>query len=353
MAKLIRVSLQHKPDKPWKPLTAVVGTLWICLFLATQTAIALSNIAAGTVDGVDFTGAFIDPYSHTVSYPNLTCYFSFDKDGKPTCPFDYPDPGQRDLGAVQFTTHIYGLAALTGGQTGNSRVCASYNETADILATDGIRDNATYGSYIPPYYCRRTEGRQQFAYRFLEYNPNDNSSVYPAFSNRTITTSSGRCLRYDYVSDKLNGGLRNYTIRAGNGTETSVVIAEQNEAMAGTTYVYEGYKLPPDADDTERVACGPRCIWIWAHLSRPLKAPGPNVFYQCPITVDPVTNAWLPEHNVSDAMARYAAAAIALSGRPREPSGKDYSWKQSQYFSYGYYLHPPSFFPDCSSLHTC
>ena len=115
-----------------------------------------------------------------------------------------------------------------------------------------------------------------------------------------------------------------------NGTfNSSIRIPEQSGAFDGTTYIYRGINTPQNA---VTYACGLRCIWMWAHKSR---GNGElSTFYQCPITVSPVspvspvTN---DTQNVSDGMARLAAASIALQGRPSNQG----FWNQYQLYTYG------------------
>ena len=332
VGKLAWSASRQRPGKPRKPWVVAACLAWIGLFLATQTAIALTNVAVQTVDGTDFTSTFVDPNVPTAAFPNLTCFFSVDAGNKFYCPMDRDPPGPRDLGTVQYNAHISGL---TGSSTAGPLAppCPEYNDTSEILAMHGVRDDDNFGDYIPLYYCRSARRQQQYAFRFFEYNPKDSAGIYPTFTNRLITASSGPCRHYTNVSDTVEGGFRTYTIKPDNDTATTTLtIATQSEALSGTTFVYDGEAIPPNAVNPERTACGERCIWVWAHLSPPLAAPGPNSFFQCPVTVDEVTNATRDEHKVTRSMARYAAAAIALDGRPRKANGP---WQQSRYFSFG------------------
>ena len=174
-----------------------------------------------------------------------------------------------------------------------------------------------YGETNPKYYCRRTLGRQEFAYRFLEYNPKDDQRTYPFPTNRTITASAGECYNYSLssVEEECQKGEKwsNYTYF--NQTFSgSILLPVQIETFDGTVYIYRGFKPPQTATD---YACGPRCIWMWAH-----KTVGPrdsSMFYQCPVTVQLVQNSYLDAHHVPDDIARLAASSIGLQGGKSDP----------------------------------
>lgn len=210
----------------------------------------------------------------------------------------------------QALAHAYGEMAL-------SSRCGNYTLTSDILK---IKKDYSY-------YCNRTPNQQQFAYRFNEYNPEDKQKSYPRFTNRTITASAGKCFVYTMVGEPRTESsgtlLYNYT----NGTfNSSINIPEQTNAFDGTTYIYRGINTPENA---VTYACGPRCIWMWAHKS--VGHGEPSTFYQCPITVSPVSNVTNDTQNIPDGMARLAAASIALQGRPSNQG----HWNQYQLYTYG------------------
>lgn len=72
--------------------------------------------------------------------------------------------------------------------------CGNYINISDVLQSKN-----NYG-----YYCRRTRRRQEFAYRFNEYNPSDKTKPYPRFTNQTITASAGEFLTYLMVGNPHN-----------------------------------------------------------------------------------------------------------------------------------------------------
>lgn len=113
-------------------------------------------------------------------------------------------------------------------------------------------------------------------------------------------------------SSQPNGDLLyKYT----NGTfSDNITIPAAYGAYDGTTYVYRGIDIP---QQEKRYACGPRCIKVWAHRS--IGQGESSTFFECPITVNDVTNVTKTTTNsqsLPNDMARFAAASIALQGRP-------------------------------------
>lgn len=268
---------------------------------AAQMLSALISLEVTIEDGNNYNTTYVREGKVQVS--NLTCY-----DPKADCP-----------GAVQehVLAHTYGEAIL-----GSS--CGPYLELADVL---GSREDYKY-------YCRRDPGRQEFAYRFSEYNPNDTQKTYPQFTKRIITAASGVCTEYrqlEYVNDTIGGdsALR-FTYNnptTGNG---SIKIPTSFLGLAGTTYIYRGFKPPNKATVW---ACGDRCLLMWVYKNA--QAHDKPRFYQCPITISEVSNSGQPEHNISDFVARLAAASIALQGRTHKP-GAELDWEQFQFYASGW-----------------
>lgn len=211
----------------------------------------------------------------TVSATNLTCYFHY---GYTTRVYTCPQESQAEV--VQGIAHAYGEYAF--GDISPNSDCGRYNETSEILKSRNMHG----------YYCRRTRDRQEFAYRFLEYNKDDQQGVYPSFTNQIITASATQCFEYSEVSSAKtmdsNGILvalnYTYTNHSSNGNG-SIVIPIQSGALGSTTYIYPGANIPQNAI---RWNCGRRCIWMWAH-----KIPGQgenSTFYQCSINISLVSN---------------------------------------------------------------
>ena len=276
---------------------------WILLNLSAQVSVALINLTYSLNDGIDYNGTYSFPGKTNVS--DLSCYH---RGGD--CPKHHPD-------VTQATAHFNGELA-TGAE------CGPYNTTADILSS---KKDYTY-------FCRRTPGRQEFAYRFNEYNPKDEQEIFPHFTNRIITASSGPCIEYSQayqvIGPDLNGfkSAWNYTFTNGSYT-SNIMIPVNMGAPNGTTYVFRGPKIPQNADEW---SCGPRCLWMWAHKSR--GGGDQPEFYQCPITVSHVSDVTDPRHDLGDGMARVAASSIGLQGRFTDgPSG--IVWTQYQFYPFG------------------
>ena len=288
---------------------------------------ALINLTAATNDGRDYNGTYTRP--GTVNASNLTCYFP----GQ-TCPSGPPTSAQQ---VKLYAEESKQSRAHIDGELARTAPCGPYNDIADVL-----NSTVDYG-----YFCRRTQGHQEFAYRFSEYNPLDREKRYPFFTKRVITASAGPCFQYHKVKEPtktkdVNGNLAAWLYEFTNGTFSgNITIPVGSEALRGTTYVYRGINVPQLATT---YACGPRCIWMWAHRSF---ARGPDgsgdsnkdASFQCKVTVSDVANATREEHHVPDEMARLAASAIGLQGRYSSAGpGKPPVWTQYQFYAFGYVL---------------
>ena len=248
-----------------------------------------------------------------VSAANLSCYFHHVYDQKThVC-----DPSAE---VVQGIVHLYGEYAFGSLSEGND--CVNYTSIGDVLRS---RTN-------PKYYCRRTPGQQEFAYRFLEYNPQDHQRTYPYLTDRVITASAGPCYQYSLShvdTGSVEGGKwSNYSYY--NATSSgNILLPVQIDDFDGTVYIYRGFNTPQTATVW---SCGTRCIWMWAH-----KTIGPNdpsTFYQCPVTVNPVQNLSHQNelqdvHKVHDDIARLAASSIGLQGGKSDPEN---GWAQFQFY---------------------
>jgi hypothetical protein len=70
---------------------------------------------------------------------------------------------------------------------------------------------------------------------------------------------------------------------------------------------------------------------------RPILAVGSveqSAFYECPITISPVSNTTTDAQTISDSIARLAASAIGLQGRSALADGNEF-WTQFQFYPYG------------------
>ena len=269
-------------------------------------AVAVIGQVFSIQDGTDWTGTYVTPGK--IDAPDLTCFYhhlyharSFTCDSSPE--------------TVHGIVHAYGEYAFGSLSEGND--CEFYDEIKDVLKSKAN----------PKYFCRRTPGQQEFAYRFLEYNPDDHQRAYPFLTNRTITATAGECYTYsvtDVDEGSIGGGKwSNYTIT--NKTVTSsILLPVKTDTFDGTVYIYRGFRTPQAATTW---SCGDRCIWMWAHKT--VDSNNPSTFYQCPVSVHPVQNSVQDAHNISNNIARLAASAIGLEGGK---SDKENGWSSFQFY---------------------
>ena len=144
--------------------------------------------------------------------------------------------------------------------------------------------------------------------------------AYPHFTDRIIQASSGDCLEHTEVGtptpDKIGdmSALKYTCTNRSTNSSGNISIPTSSLGREGTAYIYRGVDVPA-VEST--YSCSLRCIWMWAYRN-PGAIEGAK-FYQCPIEVSDVGNAGQLAHNVSDAVARVAAASIALQGRFQGP----------------------------------
>ena len=265
------------------PLVACMNLL--TLIQAVGSSIALLNLAYSTHDDVNWNGTYTR--NGTVNATNLACYLPHGG-ANPACPV-----GKRRFERANFY-----------GQMGLGFECKPYTDISEVQNSGNPNH----------YYCRRTPGNQEFAFRFYEYNPYDHQRTYPFLTNRTIRVSAGECREYPHVTQSpgldLDGdpSATNYTFTNGTYTD-SISIPKANDGPLGITYIYRGIQ-PPEQAVGPLVDCGLRCIWMWVH-----KTAGPHAnstFFECPVTVGQVINTVSEHQEIKDDMARTAAASIAL-----------------------------------------
>lgn len=296
-----------------KPITFLACLLWILLNLLAQATIAMLSLNYSMDQGTGSAGAYT--VAGMISAPRLDCFY-----GSNRC--------DATLVAPQTTAHSYG--ELIRGET-----CCTYNTTADIFSAD----------QSCPYFC--SADRQEFAYRFDEYNPLDTLSTYPYLTNRLIRSNVEACYEYDvdwpqsYLIDSPDG-KQDTQLFAFHNTTYSAQIPIPNSAGAfnSTTYIYNGTNIPQLAT---LVACGPRCLTVYVlRLGIPPASPPnailPASIFGCNISVTNVSNTTEPWQEYPDGMARLAIASIALTGRSTDPAGPGISWQQYQLYPWGNFL---------------
>ncbi|KAL9125461.1 MAG: hypothetical protein Q9217_005336 [Psora testacea] len=270
----------------------LVCILWIALI-----APALHSLICTLEDGRDYNSVYIRNGLATV--PKITCYFS----GSNCAPSQV---------AIDQLAHAYGEITL-GAKSTDPDNCGSFTDVQSIIDSKG--------NYR--YYCRRNTTVQEFGIRFNEYNIKDTRGTYPHFTNRVISASSGPCNEYPQVGNPKPATVGNqqtdgtnfisafnHTYAINTTSNGSIIIPTSALGDEGTTYIYRSVLKPQDAG---QYGYGPRGLWMWVYRN-----PGQNRtprFYECPITVSPVTNVINPAHNISDGVARVAAASIALQGQ--------------------------------------
>ena len=220
-----------------------------------------------------------------------------------------PCPGPPGESTKQGLAHSYGQLSV-GSTTRN------YFNIAEVLESKHKYD----------YYSRRDPGQQEFTYRFLEYNPKDTQRTYPWMTDRIITARSGTCYVYNETLPSTPGPNRRIYTYSNGSFEGSIEIPYAVEMVQATTYIYRGFHEPAKATAQQ---CGPRCIWIWAH--RNVGGGESSSFYQCPISITEVSNAFNDQQKmISDETALLAAASIAVNGRVNAGN-----WTQWQYSPFG------------------
>ena len=264
---------------------------------------ALISLEVPVDDGNNYNGTYLREGNVRVS--NLSCWFR----DQETC-----SPGPVTNHAL---AHAYGETILELDST-------NYSEIADVVKSK--KDHR--------YYFRND--RQEFAYRFNEYNPHDNQSVYPHFTNRTISVSAGECRVYDQVGKGVSISLWDMNATKFTYNDSTVQggiirIPTPYLGLEGTTYIYRDTKVPAQAS---MEAYGPRGLWMWAYKN-PGKSNDPK-FYRCPITVSNVSNvnAGDDHHHVPDYIARGATASIALQGQWHGLKDNP-DWRQYQFYASG------------------
>ena len=293
-----------------KPITMLACVFWILFNLLAQATIAMLSLNYSMDLGTGSADTYTVP--GMIFAPRLDCYTK-------------GNDCETSIVAPLTTAHSYG--EVTRGET-----CCPYNTTADIFSAN----------QSCPYFC--SADKQQFAYRFNEYNPLDNASSYPYLSNRLITSNVEACYQYDVdwsnspLKDSPDGKQDTQVFSFHNKTYSSQIpIPKSAGAYNSTTYVYNGTNIPQLAT---LVACGPRCLTIYT-LRLGIPPPGgilPATIFGCDISVSNVTNITAPWQEYSNDMARLAIASIALTGRFFDPAGLGTSWQQYQLYPWGNFL---------------
>ena len=248
-----------------------------------------------------------------VAVPDLTCYHA---------------KYNSQVGCSLADPEIAASLANAYGRASDSFDCCRYNDISDVI-------NSRQDCHI---YCKNGTDRNEYAYRFKEYSPNDTARAYPRFTNRVITSSSSKCQTYKQTNrtilpDKTH--VLDYALPNGSNA-SSMRIPGEYITDRSTQYIYRDNDPPPKA---RSLSCGPRCITIWARLAGDVKNDAGALFYECDITISEVSNVTDPKTQaISNDVVRLAAASIALSGRMTdktkdEPNG---TWRQYALYTFGF-----------------
>ena len=221
------------------------------------------------------------------------------------------------------------MAHLWGESVQSSEDCHPYNDTAQIHS---LHED-------PPYFCRRQPlDKQEFAYRFKEYNPDDSGRLYPSLTKRVVTASSGTCFKY-FEQGRVFDASGNAVYSFFNTTHNlNMSLPLSTEGWSSTLYMYRGIN-PPDLDEDS--SCGSRCKWIWAHRAYGPGLDNQTAWFQCPITISQVSENATDKQQIPDSVARVSAASIALEGRWTPINNGDFNilranWQQAQFNAYKY-----------------
>jgi len=277
-------------------------------------SVALINQVYSLQDGTNWHGTYVEP-NRKVNASDLSCYYHHIYDANKTkC-----DPAPETIHGIAHSYGDYAFGSLTEGNG-----CESYTTVDDVIAS---RNN-------PRYFCRRTTGQHEFAYRFLEYNPKDLQRSYPYLTDRVITASSAQCDQYLVTNIDhgivQDGIFSNYTYTNDDKTKTEYILMPvAADSFDGTIYIFRGWHVPEKA---EIYACGDRCMSMWVFKNQLWG--DHNLFFNCNVTVNEVRNAMDDAHKISNGMARIAASTIGLQGgKPNEGKRKmKEGWTQWSFY---------------------
>lgn len=158
------------------------------------------------------------------------------------------------------------------------------------------------------------------------------SSVTPPiiFTNRTVN-ATWSCNSW-LVTEGGNGTSTNLTIILDADSDYQHITIPYAGGLNQTTFITN-----PNTYD-----CGPGCSTVHAFEASNSKP----WWYECNITVSPVNNATLPQHQIGQPLAHMAAAGIALQGHVVEASQLETGDQYQYYPATSYYGYPNNGDPD-------
>lgn len=184
-------------------------------------ALGLTSLTYNITDGVTYNDIYTRDDKVNVS--NFSCY-------RKQCPCS------TDEVQIETVAHTYGEMNLAAK-------FRWYDDIAEVL-----NSQHNYG------FCwRQTRNRQQFAYRFKEYNPDNGSKVYPYLKNRTVFAEAFDCLTYHEISADNKESTTFIYMSEDKTEDDTISIPHDYLGREGTTYIYRGVHIPPKAD---LMSCG-------------------------------------------------------------------------------------------------
>ncbi|GAO17911.1 hypothetical protein UVI_02027090 [Ustilaginoidea virens] len=187
--------------------------------------------------------------------------------------------------ALRYTANSYGLVGLAAG----------------VLSTpNGVvapQPGSIFNPDSSPISCQNTTCYSWF----YESTPPNASYYLMAATNRSVATSS-TCQQWPVTQ---GGAGDQDAITVADGKNSTYKIPTRNGPLQTT------FTVDPRKD--QHVGWSMMSVFE-ASLTDPW-------FYRCNVSVGPVVNAWIPEHNLGDTVKLMAPAAIALQGYGSSPLG--------------------------------
>ncbi|KAL7902930.1 hypothetical protein HDV64DRAFT_265986 [Trichoderma sp. TUCIM 5745] len=257
---------------------------WVMINVASQIAVATLGLTynINSADKVAVTAP------GTVAVPDMTNI----QTGKVL------SSNSQAISALRYTANNYGLVALAYGYGGMDEMPGPgsiYNSDANLMYCED-NDNKCY-------------------YVFYESTP-DNLAYYQSVATNRTISSQATCQSWRV----LKGGDGNSrTITIDNANKTQITIPAQNGGSQTT------FMVDPDRGS------GP----TWGHVLAFEASATDPWFYNCNITIGPVTNVEYPVQEVGVNVTTLAASAIALQGYGASTFGVSFnSTRHFQFQSY-------------------
>lgn len=259
MVRLLSVSKRYS-------LRAYV-IIWVAINVAAQIGLATLGLTYN-VNGAD---KIVPTKPGVVSVPDLSTL----QTSKLSSPSNSTSMSQTE-NSLRYTANSYGMVGLAAG--------------IYLNGLDPPKPGTLFNPDNSPILCLNTTCSSWF----YEATTANESYYLMAASNRSVSTSS-TCQSWK-VS---NGGSGNTdTITIADGKNTTIRVPTKNGPLQ-TTFIVD-----PHTD--QHIG--------WSIVSAFEASAADPWFYRCNVSVAPVTNAVIPEHQLGDDLKLMAPAAIALQG---------------------------------------